>query len=215
MNWMKKGKYHIQTASLMKIYKSRQIKNTTPQKIRRKTLCLQHCRFVSIVEQPTRPEDEHRLPCIPLTLWRASCLSRAARAVWLWRLGLCGGSRRAMEPGSFGVWFIIESCVYISSPASAEQFTQWWRRNTETEPIKIWFFFRELGRRDRDRGGHRAWCLHLLVHHRGSQKAERGNAKSHTTAEKWPHLNTWAEGDWDVWWKLMSDHLVTCQIKWL
>lgn len=45
----------------------------------------------------------------------------AVRDVWIWRLGLCGGSRRAAEHGSFRMWFIIGSRVYISSPACAAQ----------------------------------------------------------------------------------------------
>lgn len=41
--------------------------------------------------------------------------------VLVWRLGLCGGSRRAAEHASFRMWFIIGSGVYISSRARAAQ----------------------------------------------------------------------------------------------
>lgn len=48
----------------------------------------------------------------------------SVRDVWVWRLGLCGGSRRAAEHGSFRIWFIIGESwcrIYISSPACAAQ----------------------------------------------------------------------------------------------
>lgn len=53
----------------------------------------------------------------------------------VWRPGLCGERRRAMERGSFRVWFIIESCVYISSVASTAQRTL--HRLMEEENLEI------------------------------------------------------------------------------
>lgn len=76
---------------------------------------------------------EQNTPSLPLTpqplklfclCWESGVAasygpSTAARGVWVRRLGLCGGSHRAAEHGSFRMWFIIGSVVYISSRACA------------------------------------------------------------------------------------------------
>ena len=61
--------------------------------------------------------------------------------------GLCAGSPGAAVRGSFRVWFIIESCVYIRSPASVAQSAV--QSPTEEEPRNwshsffIFFYFEE------------------------------------------------------------------------
>jgi len=97
---------------------------------------------------------------------------------------------RAAERRSFRVWFIIESCVYISSPGSVAQgaeFRAWWRRDPEIEPIKVGIF-RQIGRKGRKVGvviehGVYTW-LYIPVYTGGPLKGAQGNVKSSLTAEK-------------------------------
>lgn len=120
------------------------------------------------------------------SLWRVFCLycecgvaashvpSSSVRDVWVWRLGLCGGSRRAAELGSFRIWFIIGSRVYISSPACAAQRavhrgkkgkTEWkWLGRDVCICLCVFFFFFSL--------------------QNGNLKGRHWNAKLHVTVGK-------------------------------